>query len=258
VDPLSPDYPWYTPYQFAGNMPIWAIDLDGLEQLTSQQKQRIEQLADPALGNHVTVVVSDAAQANPPGVQRALVPKVVHGNTGRAVSYTTYTPGGLEAGPVLVLPDYHREFRKEDVTINALPFRHAVAKRAGENAQANFRRSNVELASTFGPSFATFLAGVKFVDKSKTAVKYSDEVVEFTQGTGEKALKIIAQIPAGFKRLKERIKKQKIFSNGKTYISPDADGHNGGVWKAAKSIEDLGSKETRLGTFGADMKKIGD
>ena len=33
VDPLSPDYPWYTPYQFAGNKPIWAVDLDGLEEL---------------------------------------------------------------------------------------------------------------------------------------------------------------------------------------------------------------------------------
>lgn len=31
VDPLTKDYPWYTPYQFAGNMPIQAIDLDGLE-----------------------------------------------------------------------------------------------------------------------------------------------------------------------------------------------------------------------------------
>ncbi|MBQ4819864.1 RHS repeat-associated core domain-containing protein [Aquimarina sp. MMG016] len=31
VDPLAPSYPWYTPYQFAGNMPIEAIDLDGLE-----------------------------------------------------------------------------------------------------------------------------------------------------------------------------------------------------------------------------------
>lgn len=36
VDPLSPDYPWYTPYQFAGNKPIWAIDLDGLEELVYQ------------------------------------------------------------------------------------------------------------------------------------------------------------------------------------------------------------------------------
>jgi RHS repeat-associated protein len=32
VDPLTKDYPFYTPYQFSGNMPIWAIDLDGLEE----------------------------------------------------------------------------------------------------------------------------------------------------------------------------------------------------------------------------------
>ncbi len=32
VDPLTQEYPWYTPYQFAGNKPIQAIDLDGLEE----------------------------------------------------------------------------------------------------------------------------------------------------------------------------------------------------------------------------------
>ncbi len=32
VDPLTGSYPWYTPYQFAGNKPIWAIDIDGLEE----------------------------------------------------------------------------------------------------------------------------------------------------------------------------------------------------------------------------------
>ncbi len=31
VDPLFKSYAWYTPYQFAGNKPIMAIDLDGLE-----------------------------------------------------------------------------------------------------------------------------------------------------------------------------------------------------------------------------------
>ncbi|MEN7551555.1 RHS repeat-associated core domain-containing protein [Rapidithrix thailandica] len=31
VDPLFKSYPWYTPYQFAGNTPIQAIDLDGAE-----------------------------------------------------------------------------------------------------------------------------------------------------------------------------------------------------------------------------------
>lgn len=32
VDPLFQSYPWYTPYQFAGNKPIVAIDMDGLEE----------------------------------------------------------------------------------------------------------------------------------------------------------------------------------------------------------------------------------
>jgi RHS repeat-associated protein len=33
VDPLTANYPWYTPYQFAGNNPIKFIDLDGLEEV---------------------------------------------------------------------------------------------------------------------------------------------------------------------------------------------------------------------------------
>ena len=31
VDPITADYPYLTPYQFASNTPIQAIDLDGLE-----------------------------------------------------------------------------------------------------------------------------------------------------------------------------------------------------------------------------------
>ena len=37
VDPLSSAYPWYTPYQFAGNSPIAFIDLDGLERVDSEE-----------------------------------------------------------------------------------------------------------------------------------------------------------------------------------------------------------------------------
>jgi RHS repeat-associated protein len=32
VDPLAAEYPWYTPYQYAGNKPTRYIDLDGLEE----------------------------------------------------------------------------------------------------------------------------------------------------------------------------------------------------------------------------------
>ncbi|MCK6650065.1 MAG: hypothetical protein L6Q66_10455, partial [Bacteroidia bacterium] len=31
VDPLQKDFPWWSPYHFAGNSPLENIDLDGLE-----------------------------------------------------------------------------------------------------------------------------------------------------------------------------------------------------------------------------------
>jgi RHS repeat-associated protein len=37
VDPLFVSFAWYTPYQFAGNMPTSAIDLDGLEEMIVNQ-----------------------------------------------------------------------------------------------------------------------------------------------------------------------------------------------------------------------------
>ncbi|ANQ51906.1 hypothetical protein MY04_4571 [Flammeovirga sp. MY04] len=42
VDPLMKSYPELTPYQFASNMPIFAIDLDGLESYGATQKQANE------------------------------------------------------------------------------------------------------------------------------------------------------------------------------------------------------------------------
>ncbi|PYG86612.1 putative peptidoglycan binding protein, partial [Ruminiclostridium sufflavum DSM 19573] len=59
---------------------------------------------------------------------------------------------------------------------------------------------------------------------------------------------------------------EKVFYNKKTktYISQDVGSgngmgsHNGGVWKAAKSPEALNSKDTRLGTYDANMNRIGD
>ena len=36
VDPLTNAYPYYTPYQYAGNKPVWCIDIDGLEEAMPQ------------------------------------------------------------------------------------------------------------------------------------------------------------------------------------------------------------------------------
>ena len=83
--------------------------------------------------------------------------------------------------------------------------------------------------------------------------------ITFTQGTGKNAKKITTSIPEGFKKIKERTKNNMpIYKKGKEYISPDRDGHNGGVWKKAKSIEDLNNRKTRLGTYDENLNRIGD
>jgi len=62
----------------------------------------------------------------------------------------------------------------------------------------------------------------------------------------------------GFQRIKETSKGQAVFSDGKRFITRDVDGHNGGAWKAADSVKDLGSKTTRSGTFDTNFDRIGD
>jgi hypothetical protein len=41
-------------------------------------------------------------------------------------------------------------------------------------------------------------------------------------------------------------------------ITPDIDGHNGGIWKMGKTIKDLNSKSTRMGTYDKNLNRIGD
>ncbi|MFD2117625.1 toxin C-terminal domain-containing protein [Paenibacillus yanchengensis] len=59
---------------------------------------------------------------------------------------------------------------------------------------------------------------------------------------------------------------QKVFYNKKTKtcISQDIGSgngmgpYNGGVWKIAKSPEELNSKDARMGTYDANLNRIGD
>lgn len=69
----------------------------------------------------------------------------------------------------------------------------------------------------------------------------------------------LAASELGFKRVNETVNGQAVFRNGNSYITRDVDGHNGGAWKMADSVKELASKETRSGTYNADLtKRIGD
>jgi RHS repeat-associated protein len=64
----------------------------------------------------------------------------------------------------------------------------------------------------------------------------------------------------GFRPTNYRSHGQPVYYHPKTkmYISPDVDSHSGGVWKMADSVEHLGSKNTRMGTYDADLNRVGD
>ena len=56
VDPLSPDYPMLTPYQFASNSPITSVDLDGLE--ASPAVRFAEGFSEPFVGTIKQITIN--------------------------------------------------------------------------------------------------------------------------------------------------------------------------------------------------------
>ena len=97
VDPLAPSYPWYTPYQFAGNKPIQAIDLDGLEEKI-QIVQKNQTLSQIAKENNTTVEylakINGIEYIHHIGIGQELII-----NPGYVWDYSTQTPDSpLESG----------------------------------------------------------------------------------------------------------------------------------------------------------------
>ena len=64
----------------------------------------------------------------------------------------------------------------------------------------------------------------------------------------------------GFEKTNYLSSGKKVFYHPKkkVYITVDRDSHNGGVWKVAKTVSELGSKTTRMGTYDKYLNRIGD
>ena len=84
---------------------------------------------------------------------------------------------------------------------------------------------------------------------NKTAPKTNKEVDE-------------AAKDLGYEKTNEKSHGQTVYKNKKgkkpKYITRDVDSHNGGAWKGADTVKDLGSKSTRTGTYDGDLNWIGD
>jgi RHS repeat-associated protein len=98
VDPLTKSYPWYTPYQFAGNKPIMAVDLDGLEEFivthyysngkyTGTTSLYLGNASDRKLGN------TGVLQINMDESQRANLDRKYNSSTHESAFFTTDATG---------------------------------------------------------------------------------------------------------------------------------------------------------------------
>ena len=87
--------------------------------------------------------------------------------------------------------------------------------------------------------------------KSSQPKNTGKNTVIFTQGKGSKATRIKTPIPDGYRKIKGFSHGIPVYTNGKNYITPDVDGHNGGIWKMGKSVKALQNKHTRMGTYNA-------
>ena len=63
LDPLMKKFPWYTPYQFAGNMPIRAKDLDGLEILDYQTSMYRMTTGSNGVHNETSIIIMNIPKA---------------------------------------------------------------------------------------------------------------------------------------------------------------------------------------------------
>lgn len=106
------------------------------------------------------------------------------------------------------------------------------------------------------------IVGVIAKQGLKTAIKKWSKSVVASMIRSVPAVAKEAAKDLGYSQVNETSHGQKVFKRNKgkgpKYISPDKDGHNGGAWKGASSIKNLGSKKTRSGTYDAELNRIGD
>ena len=62
----------------------------------------------------------------------------------------------------------------------------------------------------------------------------------------------------GFSKTNYRSHGQPVYKKGNRYITPDIDSHSGETWKMADSVDNLRSKNTRMGTYDSQLNRIGD
>jgi putative RNase toxin 21 of polymorphic toxin system len=61
----------------------------------------------------------------------------------------------------------------------------------------------------------------------------------------------------GYRATKFQSSGQRVFTNGKNFITQDVDSHTGGLWKVARTVAGLASKQTQMGAYDYNLNYTG-
>lgn len=128
----------------------------------------------------------------------------------------------------------------------------------GALALARGGAASVAMSGVLSTGLITLNDAIKFIQgdgSNPITRKANTQNSEQTRMTAKEARKAAEEL--GFQKTNFFSSKQPVFTDGKNFITPDIDSHNGGVWKMADSVLNLGSKTTRMGTYDALLNWIG-
>lgn len=130
-----------------------------------------------------------------------------------------------------------------------------------KDTQEEYIYDSTDLKASVWPLVGV-IVGVIAKQGLKTALKTWSKPVVSSMIRSVPAVAKAAAKDLGYSSTNYLSHNQKVFvrkkGKGPKYITPDKDGHNGGAWKGASSVKNLGSKKTRSGTYDVDLKRIGD
>jgi RHS repeat-associated protein len=191
VDPLSPSYPWYTPYQFAGNSPITFIDQDGLERVYAADGTFIHQYGWNIFNRKVVsnMDLANQIRRNPGAfadhlenskifkpaklfdgsetIQEAAIGATIMGASSYYLKYNkTRNSGYLEAASLLFdfatgEGPYLRKYKFEDPFFQLLNTDNKLLAEVVSDFEKELAKNNTDAKSYFG-NFSKFKGGYEF------------------------------------------------------------------------------------------------